>query len=176
MTDENDFAPHTPEELPSAPVPTFEDDGLAAPATEEAPLEAAAEGDAPEALEAAAGDGLVGSEEAAEEAPTFEPLPTHWVNFVPEGVEGLARFDKLTLTNEEVNGLIALGVQLCMEPHLPVEVTTAALIRQSHAEEGELVLLEIPEGTHPEHVARIEAENANRRAQHEADAAARAAG
>lgn len=175
MTDENDFAPHTPEELPSAP--TFEDDGLAAPATEEAPLEAAAEGDAPEALEAAAdGDALVESEEAAEEAPAFDPLPTHWVNFVPEGVEGLARFDKLTLTNEEVNGLIALGVQLCMEPHLPPEVTAAALVRQSHVEEGELVLLEIPEGTHPQHVARIEAENANRRAQHEADAAARAAG
>lgn len=175
MTDENDFAPHTPEELPSAPVPTFEDDGLAAPATEEAPLEAAAEGDAPMAPEEE--DAAIDAEEAASlAAPVVEPLPTHWVNFVPEGVEGLARFDKLTLSNDEVNGLISMGVQLCMEPHLPVSVTTAALIRQSTAEEGELVLLEIPEGTHPEHVARIEAENANRRAQHEADAAARAAG
>lgn len=166
MTNENDFAPHSPEELPSASTPTFEDDGMAAPATEEAPLEAAAEGDAPMAPE---------EEDAAIDA-EVEPLPTHWVNFVPEGVEGLARFDKLTLSNNEVNGLISMGVQLCMEPHLPVSVTTAALIRQASAEEGELVLLEIPEGTHPEHVARIEAENVNRRAQHEADAAARAAG
>lgn len=170
MTDENDFAPAAPEELPSA-LEVAEAAAEPEAHTEEA--HAALEADGPAAAE----------DEESDEAPETAPaapasLPTHWVNAAPEGL-GLARFQKLVLDGAAVNALIEQGVQLCMEPHLPPSIVARAMMRQAAMGDDELVLLEVLEDDgelHPEHLRRIEVENESRRVQYEANQAAKNAG
>lgn len=190
MTDENDFAPAAPEELPSAldvadDVPTLNSleeilqsphrDVLLSPESAAALRAMVARGELVMEDDEEEGE----ADEAPETAPAAPaPLPTHWVNAAPEGL-GLVRFQKLVLDGAAVNALIEQGVQLCMEPHLPPSIVARAMMRQAAVGDDELVLLEVLEDDgelHPEHLRRIEVENENRRVQHEANQAAKNAG